>query len=119
MVERRKHKRIQALIHRESIALVRHNLQTLPANIADLSVDGALLQFPSTRFGFDEGSSVSVWLDSGGTLFEIQAVVIRTEPGYVAVRFSGMTRENDAEVRRKLIRMEMISSRSKTAVAVV
>ena len=111
MTERRRHKRIKALLDQEAVALIRHELQVLPASLANLSTDGALLRFPTAVVGLEAGSIVSLWLDSGGTFLKIEALVIRTEPGYAAVQFRGMNADESNEIKTKMIRMEIIGAR--------
>jgi len=111
VIERRRHNRIKALLDQEGVALVRYKRQMFPASLANLSADGALLRFPCSPPGLEAGAVVSLWLDSGGTLLKVEAVIVRSEPGHVAVQFHDLATAERDEIRTKVIRMEIITAR--------
>jgi hypothetical protein len=83
----------------------------LPVSLADLSADGALMKFPYSPAGFEPGVVISLWLDSGGTYLKVEAIVVRTEPGHLAVQFIDLSATERDEIRTKMIRMEIIAAR--------
>lgn len=89
----------------------------LPASLANLSTDGAFLRFPCSPAGLETGAVVSVWLDSGGILLKVEAVIVRTEPAHVAVQFLDLTPAERNEIRSKMVRMEIIAARLETVYA--
>jgi hypothetical protein len=109
--ERRKHRRIKALFDQEGVALVRHETEILVASLDDLSAEGALLKFPNATPIIETGAVVSLWLDSGGTFVQVEAAIIRVEPGYLAVQFLDLNAIEREEIRTKMIRMEIIAAR--------
>ena len=111
MIDRRRHKRIKALLEQEGVVLLRHETEILAARLADFSAEGALLKVSASMVGLRPGTIVSLWIDSGGTVLDVEALIVRSSPGYIGVQFLDLTPQECNEIQTKMIRMEIIASR--------
>jgi len=69
------------------------------------------MTFPNSPAGLEADAVVSLWLDSGGTYLKVEAIVVRTEPGHLAVQFIDLSASERHEIPTKMIRMEIIAAR--------
>jgi len=112
---RRRSRRIEALLDREEQVLIEHDLQYVPSTIVSFSEAGPLLALKDPDVRFTVGHSHVLLFDNGGQVLPLKATVTRRVGRRVAFQFSDVTREQAKAIHTKMIRMEMILARLKSA----
>ena len=110
-MERRRSKRIEALLDQEEQVLIEHNLHYVPSTIVNFSDGGALLALKDPDFRFSVGQRHTLFFDNGGQVLTLNATVVRKTGRRVAFEFSDVTGEQTKAIHTKLIRMAMVMAR--------
>ena len=108
-IEKRQHQRFDALSRQEAV-IVKYGGSQRPARLVNFSLVGALVEFTDSDCDLDVGSPVSVFFENGSYLFNVQAAVVRTTARQVAVQFCGLTVADEHQIKRKIIRMQILAS---------
>jgi hypothetical protein len=110
-VERRRFKRINALLNQEEHVLIEYEGRYVAATIVDFGVAGALLAMKDPGVHFQDGDTFSLCFDNGGQLLQLKGVALRTNESHAAFRFSEVTVDQEKAIRTKMIRMELVAAR--------
>lgn len=110
-MERRRSRRIEALLDREEQVLIEQDFQYVPSTIVNFSDGGALLALKDPEVLFTVGHSHALFFDNGGQILPLKATVIRSIGRRVAFQFSDVSREQAKAIHTKMIRMEMVLAR--------
>jgi len=110
-MERRRSRRIEALLDQEEQVLIEHDLQYVPSTIVNFSDGGALLTLKDPDVCFTVGHTHALFFDNGGQVLALQATVRRKTGRRVAFEFSDVTLEQAQAIQTKLVRMAMVMAR--------
>ena len=110
-MERRRSKRIEALLDQEEQVLIEHDFQYVPSSIVNFSDGGALLALKEPDVRFTVGHRHALFFDSGGQVLALKATVRRKTERRVAFEFCDVTLEQTEAIHTKLVRMAMVMAR--------
>ena len=110
-MERRRSRRIEALLDQEEQVLIEHDLQYVPSTIVNFSDGGALLALKDPDLCFTVGHRHVLFFDNGGQVLALEATVLRKTGRRVAFQFSDVTPEQTKALHTKMIRMAMVMAR--------
>jgi hypothetical protein len=110
--ERRRHRRVSSLIPEEDVVLFTVNGRShFVAKLLDLSRGGALIYSADPSLTLEPGSQYKLYFQSRGTMFHLEAVLVRRDLQFLAFQFINVTPLDLAEIRGKLARMEILAAR--------
>jgi c-di-GMP-binding flagellar brake protein YcgR len=111
-IERRRFKRISAVLSEEKIVLIRKGNHSFGAHLVNLSQGGAELEVgnPELDTALEE-SSLSLFFQRSGQPFEILARPVRWEGQQLAVEFCDLTRSDERDIQMKIVLMEILAAR--------
>jgi hypothetical protein len=110
--ERRRFQRIAPLLANEKRCLVSIGNRYLKSALVDMSGGGALFYLGnSDPAELGVGSSARLFFESGGTFFDVPAILLRKNGLWLAFRFAALTPSDHREIDIKIVRMKMLSAR--------
>jgi c-di-GMP-binding flagellar brake protein YcgR len=111
LMERRQHKRVNALLAAEEQVLIENGTELVSSTLVNLSKSGALLELKESGIKFPFGQTVHLFLDNGGQLLELNTIAVRVDGQKIAFRFDDLSVEQQRAIDTKMIRMAIISAR--------
>ena|SRR5215471_12983659 len=115
--ERRKSKRIAAALGMEEAVMVEVDGQQYPASLVNLGLGGALLDMRGSAPKIQAVASLCLYFENGGHILPVQARVARSDGRHVAFAFCDTSASDKEQIRAKIIRMTMLTSRLSTSQA--
>jgi hypothetical protein len=110
--ERRHFPRIAPLLANEKRCLVSIGNRYLKSALVDMSGGGALLHLGSSDPAeLGVGSSARLFFESGGTFFDVPAILLRKNGLWLAFRFAVLTPTDRREIDIKIVRMKILTAR--------
>ena len=110
--ERRQYRRVFSLVPEEDVVLFSmHNGSHFVGKLLDLSYGGALIYSNDPTLSVETGCSYKLYFQSRGRMFHLEWALVRRELQFFAFRFINVTPLDLAEVRAKLVRMEILAAR--------
>jgi hypothetical protein len=109
--ERRKSKRIAAALGMEESVMVEVNGQQYPACLVNLGLGGALLDMRDAASQIQPDVRLSLYFENRVHMLPLKATMARSDGRHVAFAFCDTTAADKEEIRAKIIRMSILTSR--------
>ncbi len=110
--ERRQHRRVFSLVPEEDVVLFSmRNGTHFVGKLLDLSYGGALIYTQDPTLSAGAGCTYKLYFQSRGRMFHLEGALVRRELQFFAFCFINVTPLDQAEIRSKLARMEIIAAR--------
>jgi hypothetical protein len=110
--ERRRHRRVFSLVPEEDVVLFSSDGRShFVAKLLDLSRGGVLIYSADPTVFAEPGARYKLYFQSRGSMFHLEALLVRRELQFFAFQFVNVTPLDLAEIRSKLARMEILAAR--------